>query len=135
MINTANGKSRIHFEKGKANIKSDIYYLYKLINKQSVWGYEFVLVSAMSTHAISWTEDSLHFEEIYPEMQEWITCDYKKINFSIEFDTERLETLMHEKFGENNFTLHVSVMPGLERIENIQITAGTGYGYREYDFF
>lgn len=67
-------------------------------------------------------------------MQEWIDFDYRKENFSFDFDTQVLETLIHQKFGENSYTVMVSASANLKNITNIQLTAGTGYNYREYDF-
>lgn len=134
MVTTVKKTIRTHFENGQVQFKKDAFYVYRLINMESVVGHDFILVNAMHTLAFSLSDDIFNFGEVESEMLEYIESDYIKENFSFDFDSHGLETLMYQKFGEDVYSFNVWISSDFKKIENIHIMGGIRHGFREFNF-
>ena len=88
---------------------------YKLINPESVCGYEVLAVDPNSEFLLSLSEDHISIDKLYWESRQWLNTDYALTDETISFALDKLIATVKRNFFETDFSLTVYSDSSMEK--------------------
>jgi len=115
------------------DVKNNTFFIYQLINKESVCGYDFLALNETHQVYISISDDHFSINSYYWEVSQWLNCDYKRTSNSFYFDFIELTNFIQNSFFEDNFSL-IAYTRKLKDISSIVLTFNQTHKYYELEY-
>ena len=84
---------------------SDTFHFYRLLNAESICGYEDLGVSETQDRVISFSESHFSIDQVYWEVIQWVNCDYEFMECKSKLPVGELSKFIKDHLFEDDYSL------------------------------
>lgn len=112
---------------------SDIFHFYRLLNPESICGYENLAVSESQDRVISFSEGHFSIAQVYWEVIQWLNCDYESIECKSKLPVAELSKFIKVHLFEDDYSL-TAYFDVSKKINDIVLAFSESNKYYEIEY-